>query len=633
MPLTKPAPLKLSLLPAHNMTKKSLLTTLLSLTICLVAAPSAQATCNFYASPANTTNWTNGCTIPINTVDGIDQTTLENSTTNTSSLTIGAGGNITINGGGELRVGSVTLNGGSIAIEDTGAINLGAPIWITDPDADGWPTDFTLYNATSSGRRRLALMRTFSELDCGSNNYNINNTCTPPTNGDGGDGSVTFTANTNLNTTNRISGRSCADGGDAVNYSVTGISSTVVTLSSSPSSGCLAVDDVVMLINLQGTSSYYANVGNYELSYVTGVSGNTITLGTLENSYGNTAGSQANIGTSTSNQRVMLQRVPNYTNATVNSGVSVYPSAWNGTKGGVLAFLTSGTLTVTGTIHANSMGFRGGTVGAGGVHTYSGGGAGEAYCGYNSGNGGWQEGVAPAASCGGGGGGGAGNSVTAWSAGGIGGSGGGGGGTASGCSAYSGGGGGGGYGTVGYGGGVENPFTATAGSNGSGTSSGRGGQGSYTSCHDRGGGGGGGGTYGIASLTKIYLGSAGASGGRGNEGGTTGMGGSGGRGGGAILIQGSTINITGAIQARGANGSAATKDASSIGGSGGGGAGGSIKIVGNNVSLGTTKVTATGGTGNTTWANGGNGGSGRIRVEYSSSISGSTSPAASTASF
>ncbi|MCC7290418.1 hypothetical protein IT417_04200, partial [bacterium] len=50
-------------------------------------------------------------------------------------------------------------------------------------------------------------------------NYNENDF------GTGGDGAVTVSSNTSINTTNNIGGRSCSDGGDAVNYSVTALTS------------------------------------------------------------------------------------------------------------------------------------------------------------------------------------------------------------------------------------------------------------------------------------------------------------------------------------------------------------------------------------------------------------------------
>ncbi len=152
----------------------------------LFTAPTVNASCNLHASMTTSTkdltNWTTTCTIATNTIEGIDKTTLETGTTNAAALTLSSGGSITINAGGELIVGSLNLNGGSIAIQDngenSGTIKIGAPLYVTDADADGWPTNFTLYDATTSGRRRLALMRDFSTNDCNDiADYRINNTC------------------------------------------------------------------------------------------------------------------------------------------------------------------------------------------------------------------------------------------------------------------------------------------------------------------------------------------------------------------------------------------------------------------------------------------------------------------------
>ena len=139
--------------------------------------------------------------------------------------------------------------------------------------------------------------------------------------GDGADGDITVSANTNINTTNKISGRSCADGGDAVNYNITafgGTTATTATLSATPSSGCLSSGDEVLLINLQGTSSAYTNVGNYEIMVIDSISTNTVTFTTLKTKYyGSGSSNDSNIGTTTSTQRVMLQRVPNYNDVTI----------------------------------------------------------------------------------------------------------------------------------------------------------------------------------------------------------------------------------------------------------------------------------------------------------------------------
>ena len=72
--------------------------------------------------------------------------------------------------------------------------------------------------------------------------------------GTGTDGDLTIasSASYNINTQNQ-GGRSCADGGDAVAYSVVSLGPTEASLSSTPSTGCLNVGDEVMLINIGWT--------------------------------------------------------------------------------------------------------------------------------------------------------------------------------------------------------------------------------------------------------------------------------------------------------------------------------------------------------------------------------------------
>lgn len=182
--------------------------------------------------------------------------------------------------------------------------------------------------------------------------------------GSGADGAISTSTAFNISTQNH-SGRTCADGGDGVAYSVSSItSSSTLTLSSSPSSGCLAANDVVLLINLQGDGTNVTNVGNYEFLEIQSVSGNQITFTTNKTKYyGNGASDDTNIGTTTVNQRIMLQRVPQYSNVTIQSGGSLTANAWNGQKGGVLAFYASGTMDVQsgGSIDAVGKGFRGGS--------------------------------------------------------------------------------------------------------------------------------------------------------------------------------------------------------------------------------------------------------------------------------
>ncbi|MBT7349974.1 MerR family DNA-binding transcriptional regulator, partial [candidate division WWE3 bacterium] len=226
--------------------------------------------------------------------------------------------------------------------------------------------------------------------------------------GDGSDGAITVSSNTNINDVDLISGRNCADGGDAINYNATALTSNTVTLSTTPDSGCLAVGDEILIINLQGTSSY-VNVGNFETKTIQSISTNVLTFTNNKTRYyGDGESDDTNIGTAAGNQRVMIQRVPNYTTVTVNVSQNLYPDDWDGTKGGVMFFRATGAVSVSGNIHADAKGYRGGAW----AGSWNGGYGGEAFCGTNAGGmGGYYTGTPDADDgddgvCGGGGGGG-----------------------------------------------------------------------------------------------------------------------------------------------------------------------------------------------------------------------------------
>jgi hypothetical protein len=430
--------------------------------------------------------------------------------------------------------------------------------------------------------------------------------------GTGADGAITVSGNTSINATSLISARSCADGGDAVNYSVSSLTSTAATLSTTPSAGCLTVGDEVLLINLQGATSAYVNVGNYETLRVSSVSSNTVNFTKSKTKfYGDNATDDSNLGTTAGTQRVMLQRVPNYTTVTVNASQNFYPTAFDGAKGGVIFFRATGAVSISGNIHANAMGYRGATTG--GAGGYGGGNGGEAFCGL--GGAGGTSGVNGSAGAAGGGGG-----HNASGANGYCGGGGGGdpaGGTGSAALGGSGGGGlgdqnsggraggGGGYGTYGYGG--DN------GSNGGTNTSGNGGASGA-------GGGGGGGTYGDAALADLMFGSGGGAAGQYSSD-TRGLGGA---GGGIVTISAASVTVSGTVSSNGANGSAGSNWSAG----GGGGAGGSVKLSAGTVTLGTNLVSATNGSGGAGGASlpvaGGAGGKGRTAIYYTTSYTGST---------
>jgi hypothetical protein len=82
----------------------------------------------------------------------------------------------------------------------------------------------------------------------------------------------------------------------------------------------LSVGDEVLLINLRGNSTSFVNAGNYETLRIQSISSNVVTFTTSKTKYyGDGSGDDTNIGVGTSAQAVMLQRVPNYTNVTVDA--------------------------------------------------------------------------------------------------------------------------------------------------------------------------------------------------------------------------------------------------------------------------------------------------------------------------
>jgi hypothetical protein len=88
-------------------------------------------------------------------------------------------------------------------------------------------------------------------------------------------------------------------------------------------------------------------VGRWELARVSSASAGSLNLAApLVYSY------SANV--------TQIVRVPEYTTVTINATRSISPRAWNGSTGGVVAFLASGTVTNNGSIDARGSGFRGG---------------------------------------------------------------------------------------------------------------------------------------------------------------------------------------------------------------------------------------------------------------------------------
>jgi hypothetical protein len=383
--------------------------------------------------------------------------------------------------------------------------------------------------------------------------------------GDGASGAATFAGTFNVNT-DSTPGRSQPDG---VAYKVTA-DPVSTTISVSGTAG-FAPGDLALLINLQGSSANNADVGNYEIVEITGAGSGTLTLAATP-----TLSYDSN---SFATQKVAIQRIPQYTNVTINGTVTA--SAWGDLADigggkvatGIVAMAASGTFTIAsgGTIDARYLGFKGGT-----STTYTGPcQQGETYSG--------DGGQTTARNNGGGGGG----QHTSGQ--------------------HSGGGGGGAYGGVG-----ENGF-----------------------CDNAPGCGVAGAVYGDAPLARFYLGSGGGGGSEQGSGGTPApTNGRGGHGGGAVMLLAQTLTVTGTIQADGEQGK-------SQGGStdgGGGGSGGSVYVKVETGALGTTRITANGGARSAGNAGGGNSaggaaGVGRVAVYYDTTFTGTTAPAAFSAGF
>lgn len=261
-------------------------------------------------------------------------------------------------------------------------------------------------------------------------------------------------------------------------------------------------------------------------------------------------------------------RVPNYTDVVVRAGASLAAPAWDGRRGGVLAFVAQGTVTVEagGAISASGAGFRG-TAPRPAIYRNATGQQGESALG---------RGTQSFAANGSGGGGGEGRQDA-------------------------GGGGGGGYGMPG-----------AAGANSGGHSGGAGGR-----------------QAGSIGLGVLLPGGGGGEGGADEDGGRPGNGGS---GGGIVLIRASRLAIDGSVSSNGAAGGNGSNDVGGGGcgmGGGGGGAGGSVYL--DAVVSGSGSLSAVGGNGgsnNGCGGAGGAGGHGRIYINGNGFDLASTPPAA-----
>jgi len=378
--------------------------------------------------------------------------------------------------------------------------------------------------------------------------------------GTGRDGDLTVTSGTyNLNL-NAQKGRLFPD---AVAFTVTALGTNTATLKGGV--GGLVIGDEVLLVNMQGNTKGYKNVGNYEIKKIAKIdfASNKLFFATnLTRTYGATSNS------SLTGQKVVVQRVPHYRNVYVKGTLTA--DSWDGTRGGVLFFKASGTVQVLGSVNMNYKGYR----------TYTAR-SGESY------HGGYQS-TSTASAYGGG-------AISSTD-------------THTNCGWYH---------CCGYHYKYLYNYGAGAGygTNGkaSSTKSHSGSCKSKTTCYQN--------TknygkaYGDKALSQLFLGSAGGSGvycryycyytsNRGNHSHTDSAGGN---GGGVIVIWAGGISVTGSIQSNGTGGGSYS----------GGGSGGSIFLRARSMNVGNKRVTAKGGT---------NAGVGRVRLDFFG-LSGTSDPA------
>lgn len=174
--------------------------------------------------------------------------------------------------------------------------------------------------------------------------------------GDGHESTVTFTGTTTLNYVAPLNAAASAGSSSLTIGTVRNGSSTATQTR-------FEAGRLVMIIQSSGYPSGSApsgtqtdinlsnnNVGRWELARI----GAGYTLGSstvpltapLENSFAATG--------------AQVIAVPEYTTVSMAAGNSLTGHAWNGSSGGVIAFLANSTISISGTVNADSLGFRGG---------------------------------------------------------------------------------------------------------------------------------------------------------------------------------------------------------------------------------------------------------------------------------
>lgn len=174
--------------------------------------------------------------------------------------------------------------------------------------------------------------------------------------GDGSDGPLTVPPRSTLDLTAQA--RPGGSSPFAATARVTSVGASFVVVEGAGAAG-FAPGDEALLVELQGAgTAMVAAAGAWELLTVAAAANGQVAFtGPVAGSYGQAPGS------SLAGERVVLQRVPHFTNVTVPAGAAITASAWDGQRGGVIAFRASGVVSVAGSIRADALGYRGGDAG------------------------------------------------------------------------------------------------------------------------------------------------------------------------------------------------------------------------------------------------------------------------------
>ena len=346
---------------------------------------------------------------------------------------------------------------------------------------------------------------------------------------------------------------------------VKAISGTKLTLESLAAAAKFALGHEVLLINMQGSSSDAASVGNHELLDVASVAAaDVVLIKAPARVYGD---NKSNI--SLTNQKVFLVQVPRYSTLTINGTLAA--RLWSGTAKGLGLVVVRATVKLEvaagGAVTTSQAGYRSAGYSCNGVSGLPG----ESLAPWPVGVPGTCHYKNPTGKPNFGGGGGGLSNCNTYS-----------------CSTQ----------MIGAGGGGAGYALAGVAGQNNGTKQ----KGGLAGLQ-----------YGKVDLSQIFLGSGGGQGAGGYSGPGGGTGG--GQGGGLIYLLAPTLVVKGGVTANGKKGGENANCTMTHGsGSGGGGSGGSVHLSGQTVSLTAGKVTALGAKGGC--RGGGAGSTGRIRVDY-----------------